>query len=355
MNAIRMAFMAAVSMGVASIAMAAEPPAITGKPKLDTPTLLLWPSDRGELEPNLNDPTSNVLFDFHGEVNRCDFAFSTEGNYHPALHDIWPKFLAKFAARPLQNPFYSTSPAVFTEQIKNGVLQFGNLYARCRPQVAVGSREEIEKLQDARLADGEPMPLYEDRGEVILVKKGNPKGIKTIWDLARPDVRYVSPNPEQEQGAFKSYLKTLHGIASHDPKPPAGMNADKLIDAVFNNKSKPDKWLAGARIHHRDVPWSLAYGQADAGIIIYHLARYTQQTFPEQFDIVPLGGSVADPQPLPGTHVGTRFLIRVKGEWTARQREATKVFVDTLLSNEFTAILEERGLRRPQAMKATQN
>ena len=328
-------------------AIAAEPPAITGTPIVDTARVLLWPNDRGDVKPNLNDTTSNLLFDFHGELNECDFVLSSEGNYHPALHDLWPIFLAQFKDHPLKNAFYSTSPPVFTEQTQNGVLQFGNLYAKCRPQLAVAGIEEIKKLQEAKLTEGEPVPFYEDRGEVILVKKGNPKHIQTVWDLGRADIHYVSPNPDKESGAFKSYLSTIYGIAAKDPHPPAGMTPEKLIDALFNSPKVQDKWLTGTRIHHRDVPWSIAYGKADAGVIIYHLGRFTQQTFPEQFDIVPLGGSVDNPQPLPGTTTTVRYVVRVKGEWNPRQTEATQAFINALLSDEFTAILQKQGLRRP--------
>lgn len=327
---------------------AATPPAITGTPTLDAPTLLGWPTDRGDLEPNLNDPTSNLLHDFHGELNRCDMMFSSEGNYHPALHDVWPLFLQKFKNAPLQNAFYTTSSPMFVPQIQNGVVQIGNMYAKCRPQVVAGAEDAIKKLQAAGLAEGEPLPLYQDRGVVILVKKGNPKKIRTVWDLARTDVHYVTPNPTHESGAFKRYLESLHGIAANDPNKPAGMTADKLIDAIFNHSKPQAKWLAGARIHHRDVPWSIAHGRADAGIIIYHLGRFIQQTFPDRFDVVPLGGTADDPKPLLGTKTGVRSVVRVKGKWTARQREATEALIDTLMSPAFTTILERRGLQRPK-------
>ena len=75
---------------------------ITGKPVIDSPELLEWPYDRGVLKPNLNDPTSNVLHDLHAGISSCELVFSSEGNYHPALKDIWPIFLAKFKDRPLQ-------------------------------------------------------------------------------------------------------------------------------------------------------------------------------------------------------------------------------------------------------------
>jgi hypothetical protein len=329
-------------------ALAAQIPEITGKPVIDAPQLLEWPADREVTHPNLSDPTSNTLFDFHAVISSCDLGFSTEGNYHPALHDLWPIFLAQFKDRPLANWFYTTSPPVALEQITRQKVEIGNLLVTCKPSLVVASRKAIQKLVNAGLTEGPAYPLYQDQGAVILVKKGNPKQIHTVWDLGREGVRLATPNPQLEPGAFENYLGTIYGIASRDAHPPRGAKAEDLINRIFNGASgDPYKWLAGPRIHHRDLPWSVAYGRADAAVILYHLGLYTQQTFPDLFDLAPLGGTVADPRPLPGTISGIRVAVRIKGEWTARQLEARETLLKTLLSDEFTAILERRGLVRP--------
>jgi len=74
---------------------------------------------------------------------------------------------------------------------------------------------------------------------------------------------------------------------------------------------------------------------------------YIVQTFPDKFDIVPLGGTISDPQPLKGTIIDTRFVVRIKGDWTPRQIEVREKLIQTLLSDDFTKILEKRGMRRP--------
>ncbi len=327
----------------------AETPKITGNPVIDAPKLLEWPPDRGMVTPNLNDPTSNTLFDLHGTLSSCDLVLSTEGNYHPALQDVWPIFLAKLEDQPLHNCFYTTSPPIIVEQIQNQILEFGNLYITCRPSVAIATKAVMDKLVQAGYADGPVYSLYQDRGAVILVKKRNPKHIRSVWDLGNKDVRLVTPNPKLEPGAFQNYLTTLYGIAAHDKRPPKDISAEALINSIFDNTGDDAyKWLAGARIHHRDLPWSVAYGRADAAIILYHLGLFTVQTFPDIFDVVPLGGTVADPHPLEGTSIGTRFLVRIKGNWSARQLEAREKLVGTLLSDDFTKILEKRGLHRPK-------
>jgi hypothetical protein len=329
---------------------------ITGSPVIDTPQLLDWPADLGMVAPNLNDPTSNTLFDLHGVISASDLVLSTEGNYYPALRDIWPIFLSKFEDRPPHNWIYTTSPPVIVEQIKNRMLQLGNLCISSMPSVAVASRFIITKLVRSGYDDGPVFPLYRDRGTVMLVKKGNPKQIRSVWDLGRRDVRLVTPNPMSEPGSFGNYLSSLYGIASHDKQPPGQLSADKLIDLIFNNTcGDPYKWLSGARIHHRDLPWSVAYGRADAALVLYHLGLFTVETFPDIFDVVPLGGTLADPQPLAGTCVNTRFMVRIKGHWSARQLEAREKLVETLLSDDFTRILDRRGLDRPEGFTSVKS
>jgi hypothetical protein len=333
---------------VSVTAASPQMPVITGKPVIDTPDLLEWPYDQNVVSPNLNDPSSNTLHDFHGQISSCDLVLSTEGNYHPALRDMWPLFLGKFEKQPLLNWFYTTSPPLALGQLQNEILQIGNLYAKCRPQVVVATEKVVRLLQEGGFAEGRAYPLYQDRGSVILVKHGNPKGISSLWDLARTDIRYVSPNPQLEPGAFANYAKTLYAIAANDSSPPENLTPQQLIGRIFNTPSpNPAKWLAGARIHHRDVPWSIACGKGDAGLILYHLGLYAKEIFPQKFDIIPLGGTVSDPQPLKGTIVQTRLLTRIKGDWTAKQIGAREKLIETFLSEDFTRILQKRGMKRP--------
>lgn len=328
----------------------ADMPKITGKPVIDAPAVLEWPLDGGVATPTLHNPTSNMLYDLHGKVDSCDLVLSTEGNYHMALHDVWPLVLAKFKDDPLRNALYTTSPPVVVPQLEKGVVQFDNLDIRCRPSVAVANKSVIDRLAAMGRTDGEPHPIYQDRGEVILVKNGNPKRIASVWNLGNEGIRLVTPNPNLEPGAYQNYRDAIYNIAKADPNPPMGWTAEKLIDTIFNGTSgDPLKWLAGPRIHHRDEPWSVAHGRADAAVILYHIGRYTKASFPATFDIVPLGGTVDNPQPLAGTKIDTRYVVALKGDWTSKQKAARDALIDTLMSEDFTTALEHHGLKRPQS------
>ncbi|MDH4275533.1 MAG: substrate-binding domain-containing protein [Gammaproteobacteria bacterium] len=323
-------------------------PMITGRPVIDAPSLLNWPLDGEVVHPNLHDPGANVLYDLHGAVTESDLLLSSEGNYHMALREVWPQVLAKFKDDPLRNPLYTTSPPVVLPQLQQGVLQFDNLLLCCKPSVVVANHGVIDKLAAQNHVGAAIHPLYQDRGLVILVQRGNPKNIRGVWDLGNQDVRLITPHPELEPGTYQNYSDAIYNIAKADAFPPQTVSAERLFDVIFNGASgDPLKWLAGPRIHHRDLPWSVAYGRADAAVMLYHIALHTQRAFPALFDIVPLGGSIDNPQPLRGTKIDTRYVAEIKGEWTPKQRAAQQALIDTLLSADFTRALEKHGLRRP--------
>lgn len=323
----------------------AHMPIITGTPVVDSPAVLEWPLDTGVKKLSLHNPTSNLLYDLHGAIDQCDLVLSTEGNYHMALKDLWPVFLAKVKDDNLHNVVYTTSPPIVVQQIGTGSVQFDNLTVGCRPSVAVASATVIHKLVDQGAVDGDPRPLYSDRGVVLLVKKGNPKHLLTVWDLGKQNVHLVTPNHVLEKGAYSNYQTAIYNIALKDPHPPQGWTADKLINVIFNSTSGDKfKWLEGPRIHHRDEPWSVAYGKADAAVILYHLGRYIQESFPDTFDVVSLGGSLENPVPLPGTPIVMRYVAALKGDWTPKQLAARDALMALFVSSEFRTILEKRGL-----------
>lgn len=324
-------------------------PVINGKPRIVTPgTLLDWPQDNPRHTPYLSEPTANRLNDFHGIIGACDIVLSTSGNYHMALRELWKTYLSA-NAQPLgiKTAFYTTSPPISPEQIATGSVQFGNMMANCRPQIAVGPGKIMKKLIAAGVTDGQPVRIIKNHGNVILVKKGNPKHIKTVWDLGKPNVTVVTPNPYMEPGSFGNFSGSIYNIAAQDPNPPTNSNAAALFDRIFNNKTNAGKWVSGKRIMHREIPWAIASGKADAGVIFYHLALYFTRTFPDKFEIVPLGGTALQPEPLPGNRIGVLSAVRIKGNWNDTQRAASDKLMEALRSDAFTGILSKHGIDRP--------
>ena len=192
-------------------------PPINGTPEVLGPKLLDWKTDFPSEYPDLTEPTSNRIYDLHMQVNDCDtmdLILSTSGNYHMALTEFWyDYFLPKHA---LQNWYFSTSPPIGYEQTKNGVLSYSNVALHCRPHLAVGPKVVIDALAADNLILDKPIPLFENRGNVLLVKKGNPKNIKSIWDLGKTGVRVATSNPYTEAGSFGNYAASIYRIALAD-------------------------------------------------------------------------------------------------------------------------------------------
>ncbi len=379
-------FALVLSLGAAPAVRAQTVPAITGTPTLDTPTNLLdWEYEFPKEPANLDEPTANRLSDLHGEVFGCDLAITTAGNYHMALKDLMQYYLHVFATDlGVKSWQYTTSPPIGYDAVKSSVTQFGNLASRCRPQIAVAPATELEKLRTPPddFVAGKIVPVIRNYGNVILVKKGNPKRINSVWDLGRPHVRVATPSPTSEPGSFGNYSGSIYRIAYNQYYAPAGstdptycqlnprecrdMTPEELFNRIFNEtgdqgEDKSDgehegrgKWLAGARIHHREVPWSIAYGRADAGLIFYHLAKHAVAMFPDKFEMVPLGGTVEAPAPLPGNNVGVMSMACIKApEFTPAQIAARDRMAQAYMSTEFDGILATYGLRRPDKFDAT--
>lgn len=79
----------------------------------------------------------------------------------------------------------------------------------------------------------------------------------------------------------------------------------------------------------------------------YHMALYMVRTFPDKFDIIPLGGTVDNPEPVAGNKQATLFIATIKGELTTEQYMARDALIEAYQSSEFKDILIKHGLLRP--------
>jgi len=308
-------------------------PEITGKVSVNAPNLLAWPTDFPSKTPDLTEPTSNRIYDLHMQVNNCDafdLIISTGGNYHMALIDFWYESFLK--ENELNNWYFTTSPPISPEQTENKALSFSNVALNCKPHVAIGPKVIMERLKTAGLAKGEPILLFTNRGNVMLVKKGNPKQIKSFWDLARTDVKVATPNPDTEKLSFGNYATSLYNIALNASDSDSALN-------YFNSVFDDNNWVSGKRIHHREVAHLVYTDLADAGLLFHHIARYVQKCFPDEFDIIPMGGTVEDPQPLAGTKIGKFFITRIEGDFSENQRVAREAFIESILAKDFDPYL----------------
>ena len=119
--------------------------------------------------------------------------------------DIYPAFAAK-VKREHGLDVRFTSSFAGSETITNQILQ------GVKAQVAILSIErDAQRLKDHGdvTSDWHALPqkgIVNKTPFVILVRKGNPKGIRDFDDLARPGIKVIHPDPDSSGGAQWSLL-----------------------------------------------------------------------------------------------------------------------------------------------------
>ncbi len=246
-----------------------------------------------------------MCLDFHGDPVGAQLVIFSDGNHHMALKECLEIFLSRH--KELTSIFYATTPpGPIVQLLKTGSLQMGNLVLNVTPHLFISPPDVLSRI----VADGysaKHIPFVRNQGNVLLVKKGNPKGIDSVLDLVRDDVRLFLSNPETEKVSYKAYYATLWSLASA-LDPASRFPSDKISKGQV---------VFGKCIHHREAPQAVVDGKADAAIIFYHLALRYIRIFPNFFEIVPLGGSIEKPKPRPGNVMSRTHMALVGdgGEW----------------------------------------
>lgn len=270
---------------------------------------LVWPQEITDKDARFNrweQPGSNICLDFHGDPATADLVIYSDGNHHMALLECLDLFQKQNDG--VKGVFYATTPpGPIVQLLKIGGLQLGNIVISRKPHVFISPPSILDKL----VADGllsEHNPFVKNQGNVLLVKKGNPKQITTVSDFMREDVRLFLSNSETEKASFSAYYETLKA---------QGGAIETGGEAFPDNLISQGRVLFGSRIHHREAPQAVADGSADVAVVFYHLALRYIRIFPDVFDAIPLGGSMEKPEPLPGnvvslTHAG---IVGDGGAW----------------------------------------
>lgn len=266
---------------------------------------------------------SNLCLDLHGDPVTSRVVVFSDGNHHMALADALGAFRSEHP--DVNDIFYATTPPnVLTEAMKSGALVVGNLRLTVRPDVFIGPVAFLTRLREEGVLC-EPHVLARSRGNVMLVRKGNPMAISGIGDLTRTDVRLFLSNPVTEAVSYQAYATTLRQVAARK-----GLDM-RFLDPTGRASSRV---VYGKRIHHREAPQCLADGRADVAVVFYHLALRYVRIFPDLFEFVPL-----TPEGDPDQVVGTTAVAKttIAGEWGAR-------VVAFLLTEKVGHIYREHGL-----------
>lgn len=264
---------------------------------------------------------SNLCLDFHGNPVNARLVVFSDGNHHMALQACCQTFTQTYP--DVVDIFYATTPpSVILQSVLQGGLMLGNLHLTIQPDVFISPVNIVDKLVDKGLMQAH-RPFSKSRGNVLLVKKGNPKDIRSIADLLRDDVTLTMSNPLTEAASYEVYKQTLLDMAKEQ-----GVDVASVSSLIDKDSTRV---VFGESIHHREVPQTIFSGQADTAMVYYHLAlRYTR-IFPDDFEFIQLESR---------SHMYTDYhigLIGDGGHWGQR-------FIDFMFSDVAREIYRQHGL-----------
>jgi ABC-type molybdate transport system substrate-binding protein len=182
---------------------------------------------------------------------KADLTLWLAGNQFFAMDRVVGDF--QNAHRGLSIGLITLPPGLLLEAIKAGGWTYEGHSLPLRPDVY--GTVVLDHLRATGLID--TYVLYMHNALQLMVAPGNPKQIRDLRDLARPDLRVTLPNPVNE-GIMTGYAKPV-------------LQQLKLWDELSGGKEcagcDPTPRVHFSVVHHREIPERIAAGQTDVGIV----------------------------------------------------------------------------------------
>lgn len=254
--------------------------------------------------------------DFHGDINNPHLVILFAGNQYMAVPELLEAF--KQAHPKYQRVFAETiPPGIEEKQIESGALVLGNMRITLQPDVVTAGKGSIEERDKKGMFTS--TVAYTKNKLAIMVQKGNPKNIKDLKDLGRPDVLVCMPNPEWE------------GIGDRITQAYENTGGKELVKTIMTDKvSKGTIYLT--TIHHRQTPMRLMYDESDAGPVWISEAYYHSKMTDHPIDMIILPDAVN----VEATYMAGQLK-------NAPHPEAAKAFMDFLVSEKAQNIYKKYG------------
>ena len=197
--------------------------------------------------------------DLYGDINDPQLVVFMGGNQFMVVDELLVAFRK-------QHPQYerifveTLPPGILAEQIKKGSVVIGNMRISLRPDVYLAGKERMEESRELFSRTSQ----YGRNKLAIMVRKGNPKRVKTLADLGRANVRVSMPDPKTE--GIGRQIEQAYELAG------GKVLRDKIMIQKVNDGST---FLT--QIHHRQTPVRVLYDESDAGPVWITEVLYQQQ------------------------------------------------------------------------------
>ena len=267
-------------------------------------------------------PESKVMFtvpgvdnvpDLFGDINDPQLVIFFAGNQFMCIDDLLTAFKMNFPQ--YQRIFAETlPPGILARQVIGGSITIGNMRITLKPDVYSAGKSNIDLLPEL-FTQTEP---YAYNRLAIMVQKENPKGVKSLKDLGRADVRVSMPNPEWE------------GIGKRIEEAFVKTGGETLCKSIMEEKLH-DKSTYLTHIHHRETPMRIMYKQSDAAPVWYSEAYY-QKMINHPVELI----EIPESENISATYVAGALK-------NAPHQQAAKDFMSFLISETAKSIYRKYG------------
>jgi hypothetical protein len=157
--------------------------------------------------------------------------------------------------------------------IRTGGVALGNLSLEVSrtsgfyPYIFMGYPEPLRQLHQLGVVEPQARFFCKNRGVALLVRKGNPLGIRGLADVIHAGTSVALP----DTGDVRAKCLAATGALLRKPA------VDALVAAEVSFPGR-------LGIMHRDLPEMVARGYADVAFTWYHLVSYWARIFPNHFE-----------------------------------------------------------------------
>jgi len=182
-------------------------------------------------------------------LNDADLILFMAGNQFMVMEELLSAFQKRYPE--IKKIFYETlPPGLELRQILAGGARFGNMEIRVTPDIYTAvSNEAMQELLKRGLI--KEYFVYLHNRIVLMVRKGNPAGIKGVKDLARDELRISQPGPLED---ITRYIIEMYKKAG----------GEEFVHRIMEEK-RAEGTTIFTLVHHRETPLRIVKGTADVG------------------------------------------------------------------------------------------
>jgi len=188
--------------------------------------------------------------DIHGlaYLDEVELILFMAGNQFMVMDELLQTFKEEYGVEKI---FYETlPPGLLLKQILEGAKYRDVVLPQIPDVYSSVSEGNMRILKKKGLIDD--YFVYLHNRIVLMVPKGNPKRIRSIFDLARDDVVISHPNPENED--IGKYIVQMY----------LEVGGEELRRKIMEKKAKEGTTIY-TLVHHRETPERILKGKVDAG------------------------------------------------------------------------------------------